>query len=333
MKSFFSLLLSTVIFTTILLSSCIRENSGRKTDNLALAIDTNSLMIAYNVYSPDSLGSDNYEIFVSDFGGKSQKNVTHNADVSWTYHASGNKLFFVSDRDTCKRCIFLYEMNADGNNIRKITNFMLADSWMSSRKGGSEIILKPKSDSAFYIINPAGEILEKIFVPMPYFNDPAFSPDGKQIVFRAANKKSKQEPDFVDELYLMDADGSHLRKLTTYPDYDKTAPWYAYKSGPPKWHPSGKFITYQSFQKGRYALYAITPDGKKQWKLTENKWQEGYHDWSADGNWLAIELYDRKQDSYFIGVMNWKTKALRMITGKEFKYQQAPVFVNASKTE
>ena len=76
-----------------------------------------------------------------------------------------------------------------------------------------------------------------------------------------------------------------------------------------------------------YHLYAITPDGKKNWRLTNNDLNEGWHDWSPDGKWLAIEMFDRDQTQFDIHLMDWEKKTLRRLTDDTIKYEQAPVFV------
>ena len=165
----------------------------------------------------------------------------------------------------------------------------------------------------------------------PFYSDPTFSPDGQQIAFRGANKKSKREEGFVDEIYLINADGTGLKQLTNYPMSDTTAAWYTYKAGPPRWHPTENFISYSSFQNGKYSLFGISPDGEKQWKLTDNVQGEVYHDWSSDGNWLVIDLSDSSETQYDIGLINWKSKELTVLTDTTYNYQQSPTFVEISK--
>ena len=77
------------------------------------------------------------------------------------------------------------------------------------------------------------------------------------------------------------------------------------------------------------SIYAVTQDGKKQWKLTNLKMDEGWHDWSADGEWLAFDSRDEATGRYDIYVLNYRTKELKKVTGdSSFKYHQAPVFVS-----
>lgn len=73
-------------------------------------------------------------------------------------------------------------------------------------------------------------------------------------------------------------------------------------------------------------MYAITPGGDQR-KLTDNPQNEGWHDWSPDGNWLAIEFFDDQQSQFHIGLMDMNSKSVQILTDTTYKYQQAPVFV------
>lgn len=316
MKNYLLILLSIMV-------SCTQKDSIHTEESAS------NYLIAYNVFVPDSLHPDNYDIFVMEMDGSGKKNITNHPDVAWTYMASGHTIFFISDRDTSNRFYRLYEMNTDGSNINQISDIRLRDSWMSARKNGSELIVSPHPsvDSLLYLIDRSGTVLSKIKTGTPYATDPAFSPDGDKIAFIGSNKKSKRETGYKADIYAINIDGSGLMQLSHYPESDTTAEWYAYKAGPPRWHPSGEFVTYQSKQNGKYSLYAASTNGTRQWKLTENSYNEGWHDWSPDGKWLAIELFDTEQTQFHIGLMNWDTKELNILTDTTFQYQQAPVFV------
>lgn len=306
-----------------LLFSC--KNETQKTDNQP--ISSKNYRIAYNVLVDEK--TEDYDVFVMNQSGAKVENITKNEDVAWTYLGGKDKIFFVSDRDTCHRCYFLYEMKSDGSEVRKISDLRLRDSWFGSRKNGTELIVNPHPsvDSAFYIIDLKGEVLKIIETGLAMSSSPCFSPNGKEIAFIGAHKKSKRDTDFDDEIYVMQDDGKELRKVTAYPPNDTTAQWFDYKAGPPRWHPNGNFISYQSFQNGKYSLYGAFPDGSKNWKLTENIHNEGWHDWSSDGHRLAVEVFDDKQEQFHIALMDWNTGEFRVLTDTVFKYQQAPVFV------
>ena len=65
-----------------------------------------------------------------------------------------------------------------------------------------------------------------------------FSPDGRQIAFHADRGRSERH-----DLYVINIDGTNLRRLTTHPDSDTT----------PTWSPSGTQIAFTSDRTGRAA--------------------------------------------------------------------------------
>jgi len=275
--------------------------------------------------------ADDYEVYSMKSDGSAKRNITKHKDVAWTYYAYKKTVFFISDRDACKRCYFLYSMNFDGSNVRKISDLRLEDSWMGSRRKGSEMVVSGRVGNdvryqLFIIDLKSGKYRQITNEPGAAFRDPIFSPDGKKIVY--AYKKDRANREINEELFIMNEDGSEKRQLTVYPKDDKTAQWHDYHAGPPRWVKKHNFITYNSVQNGKSSLFAVTPDGTKNWKLTDNELAEGWHDWSPDGKWLAIEMNPKDNSEFGIWLMNWKTKEIKKLTDpKDFKNQQAPVFV------
>lgn len=312
-----------------LLLICCGDKSGTARGKQGDTPKAPSFRIAYNVHLPDSTNPDNYEIFSMDMDGSHRKNLTRNPDVAWAYLSEGGRIYFLSDRDTTGRHLFLYCMNADGSRVRRISGFQMQDSWMGARKGGAELIVcpHPSVDSVLYLIDSTGNLIRKVPTQVRFASDPAFSPDGNRIAFRGKNKASKKEPGYEEAIYVSRLDGSGHTRVSKYPENDTTAEWYAYKAGPPRWHPTSNFISYQSKRNGKYSLYAALPDGSREWKLTENPQEEGWHDWSPDGNYLAIELFDAGQSRFQIGLMDWRTGEMKVLADSTFAYQQAPVFV------
>lgn len=290
--------------------------------------------IAYNVAVKDSSGKSNYEIFSMDTDGSNKKNITNNEDVAWTYHAFENRLFYISDRDTSYRCFFLYDMDSDGKKSKKVSGLQLEDSWMDTRNNGKEIIVSGRlgkniRHQLFIINTETGAYSQITNDTAAMYTDPSFSPDGKQVVF--TYRKNKRDKTQNEELYLMNADGSSLQQLTYYPQNDISRNNNGYKAGAAQWHPTENFITYISMQGGRHNIYAVSPTGKKQWKLTSNDFSEGFHCWSADGKWLTFDMANKDETQYHIMLMNWQTKELKQLTDATYKYQQSPVFVEINQ--
>lgn len=281
-----------------------------------------SYRIAYNVLYDKT--TDNYEIFVMNPDGSGKKNISNWKGVDWVYTSFGNRIYFVSDRDTSHRKYFLYEMDADGNNVRRISSFLVSDSWQGVRNNGREFVVASSKDhrrNELYIIDRNGKEMRRITNDTLSDNDPIFSPDGQQIVFR-----SKRGTKY-DELWIVDADGTNLRRLTRYPEDDTTAFLHSYHAGPPFWEPNGNFISYISNQQNRSSIFLINPDGTNNRRLTnDTTLNEGWHSWSPDGRYVAVECSDRENKKYSIYLMERNGTMLRRLT-QEYQYEQAPVFV------
>ncbi len=290
--------------------------------------DAGRYALAYNIHIPDTAKYD-WEIMGMNLDGSGKINITNNPDVAWTYHASGKRLFFISDRDTCYRCFFLYECGAGGSNVRKISDLRLEDSWMSSRSNGHEMIVSGrvgKERFQLFLINLQDGTHRQITTDtVAMYRDPCFSPDGKTIVL--SYKANRGDRSTHEELYLMNDAGTDLRQLTTYPEDNPSAKEYGYKAGAARWHPTENFISYVSKQDGRHSIFAITPDGTKQWKLIDNEQSEGWHDWSPDGKWLAFNNSDNEESQFHITLMNWETRERKQLTDTAYRSQLAPVFI------
>ena len=290
--------------------------------------DPAELRIAYNVlYDPQT---SEYEVFTMNLDGSDPVNISQSKGVDWTHHASGKYVYFLSNRDSTQEGYFLYRMKQDGSELKKMSDVRMRDSRYSAKRDGSEILVRSHQsvDTAFYVIDSMGQIKQTIRPELAFFSDPVFSPDGERIVFRGSTSVSKFEVGHTDNLYIMNADGTNMKQLTSYPKNDTTAPWYAYKSGPPQWHPTENFISYGSYRDGMYQLYAVDPDGTNERKLIDDFiYGTVWHDWSPDGKWLALDVSINDKPPFRIGIVDWSTKQFNILTDTTYFFNQYPVFV------
>ncbi len=99
--------------------------------------------------------------------------------------------------------------------------------------------------------------------------DPDFSPDGTRIAFASARTGSL-------DVYVMDADGSNTRRVTTADG----------NQSQPSWSPDGSRIAYQSDQDGDH-IYVMGSDGTGARRVTKDLAPEIEPSWSPDGRWIA----------------------------------------------
>jgi len=196
--------------------------------------------------------------------------------------------------------------------------------FVSDRDGTADIYVAPFDPEKTRSIDRATNITRHIGGEFR----PAFSPDGKRIAFSAdwdvpptglPASRSRES-----DIYVMDADGKHMQRLTQSPGWD----------GSPKWSPDGRTIYFYSQRdgnksriwamdaagtnprlispKGMTALSpALTPDGRIAFaaKMSDT---DGL-DWkilsvSPDGSDQRME--SDKSNSYWIPEFNPKTGAM-----------------------
>ena len=136
-----------------------------------------------------------------------------------------------------------------------------------------------------FVSDKHGKNLRQLTHAQGYDAEGSYSPDGKKIVFCSLrdafplNQLSPKDhqtylinPAHFGEIYIMDADGSNQRRLTTTPGYD----------GGPFFSPDGKRIIWRRFDlKGETAdVYTMKLDGTDVRRLTDFKamsWAPYFH--------------------------------------------------------
>ena len=95
-----------------------------------------------------------------------------------------------------------------------------------------------ENSCAVYVVSPDGSGLRKL---ADRSGAPAFSADGTQIAFvsdrdqNGIHRTGEDEEAVANELYVMDADGSNPRRLTTSAELDESSA---------TWSPDGEWIAY-----------------------------------------------------------------------------------------
>ena len=166
-----------------------------------------------------------------------------------------SKIAFISDRDS-ESMLGLVENRAtkevyfadyDGANVRRVTISRTLNNnpaWSPDGRSIAYTAWRPYMDvfvSHIYqgrLESPAGGSLDvQNWLP-------AWSPDGSQLAFTSSR-------DGNSEVYIIDADGKNLQRLTNHPDIDTS----------PTWSPQGHQLAFVSDRPGSLQVYVIGVDG------------------------------------------------------------------------
>jgi dipeptidyl aminopeptidase/acylaminoacyl peptidase len=104
-------------------------------------------------------------------------------------------------------------------------------------------------------------------------NDPQISPDGKKVAFVVTEyflEKGKSN----SEIYVMDADGSNLQRMTNNPASESH----------PRWSPDGKFILFVSTRDNGAQVWKLPVAGGEPTQITDLSTGVSHPTWLSDGN-------------------------------------------------
>ena len=213
----------------------------------------------------------------------------------------GGVIAFVSERDGNME---IYVISGEGGEQRRLTNNAARDFAPAWSPDGSRIAFASGRDGndEIYVMGADGSGARRLT------NDPAddgfssWSPDGTKLAFDSSRGGAVPGADGSWEIYVMEADGSGARRLTTNDADD----------GLPAWSPDGARIAFESKRDGNYEIYVMDSNGANQRRLTDNAAADGFPAWSPDGTLIAFtSLRDGNAEVY---VMNADGSNLRRLT-------------------
>jgi len=195
------------------------------------------------------------------------KGLFFQIDPAWSPDAT--KIAFASSRQGVSH---IFVMNADGTGTRRLTDGARADEQPSWSPDGRSTVFG--REGAIYRVPATGGTPIRVGSGIGNAQDPSWSPDGKLIAY------DYRRPGFsIREVYVMNADGTHPRRLTDLGDV----------SAFPAWSPDGTRLAFQSGAHGGHnEIYTVPVAGGAVKRVTTSDVDAIQPDWSPDGVTIAF---------------------------------------------
>jgi Tol biopolymer transport system component len=186
------------------------------------------------VWSPDGkkilfssyITDENNELFMMNADGSGIVRLTNDPgrDGHQKFAPDGNSIIFNSQMDDDGQSEVtnyeIYEMNLDGSDARRLTNFPEWDTYPSISPDGSRVVWRrvlPSGgnsgsgrNSEVFVMNRDGSEPVNLSNHPDFDGYPSWSPDGSKIAF-ASNRAGKTRGNF--HIYVMNPDGSGVEKI------------------------------------------------------------------------------------------------------------------------
>ena len=217
-----------------------------------------------------------YQIYTMNLNGSRLRKLTDSAAVDGgpRWSPDGSRIAFYSFRDRVRGLLWL--MDANGSDPTALLGELLIDpsgrclggfpgGWFPD---GNRLVFRGSQGdiSALQVcaIDSDGSDAEVLLSEKQTFSiDPAVSRDGRRIAF------TTNRDDNI-EIYVMDADGGSLRRLTNDEAIDLQ----------PTWSPDGRQIAFISDRDGDFEIYVMDADGGNLRQLTRNRTDDMNPAWS-----------------------------------------------------
>jgi Tol biopolymer transport system component len=178
----------------------------------------------------------------------------------------------------------LWVMASDGSAAHQLTTTRAgAPSWSPD---GTRLAYEDQDDHGLWTIRLDGSEAQRLATDA---GQPRWSPDGSHIAFNSWRDFPCQ--DQHNELYVMTADGTDQRRLTTNEAEDVD----------PAWSPDGTQLAFTSSRDGDAEIYVMDADGSDPHRITTDLAHDDGPAWSPDGSRILFTSYRAGADPMTLG--------------------------------
>jgi TolB protein len=169
--------------------------------------------------------------------------------------------------------IEIWVVDADGTDLHAVTSAIGDESMPAWSPDGKRLAYMAGVESAdlFTMAADGTDIRQVTATPDLFEANPAWLPDGRIVFDRAGGK-------VAPDVYVMNADGTNVVRLTDAPRYD----------GAPAVSHDGSMIAFTSDRDGPRALWVMQAVGSGEREVTDSEVFSS-SDWSPDGRWIAFD--------------------------------------------
>lgn len=201
-------------------------------------------------------------IWVMDADGSRPRQLTHGRayDGNSSFSQDGRRILFRRDTQSGIGST-LYVMHADGSHVRQLRRWSrtvrLSPDGRSIVFASSGIqIMRVDGTHLRHLTRIRNQPVDPAGVVYPYYDDtaPSFSPDGRRVVFLRIPDQSVG----IGSVYVVDADGTHLRELCGFPG------WTCASNADPTFSPDGRKV---AFTGSDGAIHVMNSDGTNERRL------------------------------------------------------------------
>lgn len=194
------------------------------------------------------------------------------ADASWS--PNGQQVAFEAD-PLGDGNLEIFIMNADGSNVRQLTDSPERDYWPDWFPSGRQLAFTSERTGVpnVYVMNVDGTDQRALTSDALFGNlEPDVSPDGRQVVFM---RSAQFDPPTIWKLDVHDLVLTPLTLPGPHADLD------------PQWSPDGKRIVFASDRTGSFEIWTMDGDGGNPVQLTAAAGRDFNPTFSPNGRQIA----------------------------------------------
>jgi TolB protein len=233
-----------------------------------------------------SLSGGRYSIYSIRSDGRDRRRLSHGAaDVDPSWAPDGKHLVFTRQRSPFD----LFVMNAAGREEHRAAKLRGKQSQPVWSPDGTRVAFVRQANGAkradicvFDFRDRGVRFATRRNAAFDAVSAPTWSPDGKRLAFSASRRGRPRG------IYVVNVDGSGLRRLTRGAALDDS----------PAWSPDGTHIAFASARSRSIfplnlgnEIYVMRADGSDRRRLTRNTTFDGFPAWSPDGRRLAFSRF------------------------------------------